>query len=82
MKKHLLCIDLQKDNIEKISSHLFTNRFEKKLGKFVLSKDEKYIALCNRGGFFIMILCGKTKLFLYEIKVTEAVASADFSYDG
>lgn len=81
LKKHLLTIDLQKDSIEKVSSYLFTNRFEKKLGKFIMSRDEKYIALFNKEGFYVMILDAKTKQFLYEIKVTESLSSVDFSWD-
>ncbi|KRX05392.1 WD40-repeat-containing domain [Pseudocohnilembus persalinus] len=81
LKKHLLCIDLQKDKIEKVSSHLFTQRFTQKLGKFVLSKSQKYIALFNKSGYFVMILDGQTKQFLFEIKTTEGIRHLDFAYD-
>ena len=40
MKKHLLSYNLVNDKLEKISSFLFTNRFEKKINYFEVSKNE------------------------------------------
>lgn len=48
----------------------------------MLSKDEKFIGLFNKDGFFVMILDASSKQFLFEIKVTEAISSIDFSLDG
>lgn len=39
MKKHLLSYNLITDKIEKISSYLFTNRFEKYINNFTVSSD-------------------------------------------
>eukprot|EP00825_Cyclidium_porcatum_P004534 TRINITY_DN1213_c0_g1_i2.p1 TRINITY_DN1213_c0_g1~~TRINITY_DN1213_c0_g1_i2.p1 ORF type:complete len:313 (+),score=59.43 TRINITY_DN1213_c0_g1_i2:141-1079(+) len=79
-KKHLICYDLISDRLEKISSFLFTQRFSKKLDKFVCSTDGNYISLMNDEGY-IVILSGKTKQFQFELKQNQAAKSVCFSPD-
>ncbi len=40
MKKHLLSYNLVNDKLEKISSFLFTNRFDKKINNFTVSNND------------------------------------------
>ncbi|KAL4506056.1 hypothetical protein ABPG72_013817 [Tetrahymena utriculariae] len=80
LKKHLLSYNLLNDRIEKISSHLFTQRFDQKIEHFALSPNEAYIALFSEPGY-IMILNAKTKQFLFEFKMNEPCTSVAFSHD-
>jgi len=60
LKRHLLSYNLINDHIEKISSHLFTDRFDKKIDNFCVSPNQDYISLFNDKGY-IMVLSGHTK---------------------
>ncbi|EGR30830.1 WD repeat protein [Ichthyophthirius multifiliis] len=79
-KRHLLYYDLVSDKVEKISSHLFTQRFSSKIDKFVISPDQNYIAVYSSEGY-IMILNAHTKQFLFEFKMNEECKSLCFSFD-
>lgn len=80
MKKHLLSYDLISDKIEKVSSHLFTQRFDTKIENLAISPNEAYLAVFSQAGY-VMVLNAKTKQFLFEFKMNEPCTSVAFSFD-
>ncbi len=71
---------MQDDKVEKISSNLFTNRFEKPELKFAISPNDEYICIYGESGYLI-ILHGKTKQKLFEFKMNEICCDVSFTPD-
>lgn len=59
-RKNLICYDLVKDTIQKLSSNFFTQRLKKAINNFAVSNNEEYICLWDTNGF-LYLLSGKTK---------------------
>jgi len=76
LKKYMLAVDLEKENVEKISSHLFASKFNKKIERF--SANDEYITLLSDEGY-IVVLSAKTKQYLFELKMNEKCLDAKFS---
>jgi len=80
LKKYVLSFDLVKETFEKSAPSFITDRLEGKIKSFLISPDEKYIALYGHNQY-LMMLSAKTKQLLYEFRLNSECSAVTFSSD-